>query len=101
MVARHIETGNRSQINDLIKLWVEVGIGLGLVLARFDFLPCHKTQPSADYEPMLDVNGVAEWHGIFSARVLTLLPSFGRNNFTLCPRLVAPSTQTILRGQAV
>lgn len=41
MVTRHVETGNGPQISDLIKLWVEVGISLGLILTRFDFPPSH------------------------------------------------------------
>jgi len=69
VVTRHIETGNCPQINDLIKPWVEVGIGLGLVLARFDFLPCHKIRPSADYKLVFTVNDIAEWHTIFRPRV--------------------------------
>jgi len=66
VVTRHIETGNRPQIYDLIELWVEVGIGLGLVLALFDFLPRHTIRPSADNQTVLTVNDIAEWHTIFS-----------------------------------
>jgi len=69
MVTRHVETGNGAQVNDLIKLWVEVGIGLGLILARFDFLPRHTIRPSTDDQPVLTVNDVAEWHTIFLPRV--------------------------------
>jgi len=29
LVTRHIESGNRPQIYDLIELWVKIGIGLG------------------------------------------------------------------------
>jgi hypothetical protein len=65
-VARHIETRNRAQIYDLIELWVEIRIGLGLVLAVFDFLPRHTLRPGADYQAVFLVNNATEWHTILT-----------------------------------
>jgi len=64
LVTRHIETCSRPQIHDLIELRVEVGIGLGLILAFVDLLLRHKIRPSADYQTVLAVNDIAERHTI-------------------------------------
>src|SRR5579859_5981976 len=77
MVTRHVETCNRPQVHDLVELWVEVGMGLGLVLTRFDFLPCHTIRHSADYQTVLTVNNVAKRHNNFSVQSLTRLLSAG------------------------
>jgi hypothetical protein len=62
MLARHIEARDRPQIYDLIEFWVEVGVGLGLVLALFDFFPRHTARPGADDQALRTINYIVEWH---------------------------------------